>query len=165
LVQSLRDEVLHLIARVKVSKYEIAQRLFRHGGLCCGEVEPDDLNYLIQQNEDMLYAPDTIPESNFLRQLRQFEIMQQERRTRRGIARSIALYPPGKIIHLVKTSSPKRNTCCVGSESYYTPIQKENDDFNEIEISPTLWTDHFPNRMCNEMEQLAKRFGIDVTVD
>ena len=146
-----------------MSKYEIAQRLFRNGGLCCGEVEPDDLDYLIQQNEDMLFPPDNIPESTFLRQLRQFEIMQQERRTRRGIARSITLYPPGKIIHLVKSSVPKSKTCCgvVPSEFYHTPIQKENDDFNEIEISPTLWTDHFPNRICNEMEQLAKQFGID----
>ena len=167
---SLRDEVLYLIARVKLSKYEIAQRLFRHGGLCCGDVESDDLDFLIQQNEDMLYSPDNIPESSFLRQLRQFEMMQQERRSRRGILRSIALYPPGKIIHLVKTSVSKSKTCCrvvpssIKTEYYYTPIQKENDDFNEIEISPTLWTDHFPNRICNEMEQLAKQFGIDTTL-
>jgi hypothetical protein len=46
----------------------------------------------------------------------------------------------------------------------YTPIRKENDDFNEIEISPTLWTDHFPNRVCMEILKVAKSFGIDTTV-
>ena len=90
-MHSLRDEVLHLIARVKLSKYEIAQRIFWHG--VCGDVELGDLDFLIQQNEDMLYAHDAVPESDFLTQLQRFEAMQQERRSSRGLARSINLYP------------------------------------------------------------------------
>jgi hypothetical protein len=171
-MSSLRDEVLHLIARVKVSKYEIAQRIFWHG-LCSGEVELGDLDFLIQQNEDMLYPPDSVPDSDFARQLQRFETMQQERRSNRGVARAIALYPPGKITHLVKTGQSKKClhgfagciTCGASNAgSEYTPIQKENDDFNEIEISPTIWTDHFPNRVCIEIERIAKRFGIDTTL-
>ena len=171
-ISRLRDEVLHLIARVKVSKYEIAQRIFWHG-LCSGEVELGDLDFLIQQNEDMLYPPDNVPDSDFARQLQRFETMQQERRSNRGVARAIALYPPGKITHLVKTGQSKKClhgfagciTCGASNAgSDYTPIQKENDDFNEIEISPTLWTDHFPNRVCIEMERIAKRYGIDTTL-
>lgn len=171
ILYSLRDEVLHLIARVKLSKYEIAQRIFWHG--VCGEVELGDLDFLIQQNEDMLYPPDGIPDSDFLRQLRRFEDMQRERRTGRGLARAISLYPPGRITHLVKTGQSKKCfhgfvgciTCGASNAgSYYTPIQKENDDFNEIEISPTLWTDHFPNRVCTEIERIAERFGIDTTL-
>ncbi|KAL7533981.1 hypothetical protein ACHAXR_005566 [Thalassiosira sp. AJA248-18] len=170
-MERLRDEVLHLIARVKLSKYEIAQRIFWHG--LCGEVELGDLDFLIQQNEDMLYPHDGVPDSDFARQLQQFENMQRERRSNRGVARSIALYPPGKITHLVKTGQSKKClhgiagciTCGASNAgSDYTPIQKENDDFNEIEISPTLWTDHFPNRVCNEIERIAKRFGIDTTL-
>ena len=121
----------------------------------------------------MLYAPDDVPDSDFVRQLQRFETMQQQRRSRRGLTRSILLYPPGRITHLVKTGQSKN--ClhgCVGcitcgasnAGSEYTPIQKENDDFNEIEISPTLWTDHFPNRVCNEIERIAERFGIDTTL-
>lgn len=165
---SLRDEVLHLIARVKLSKYEIAQRLFWHG--VCGDVELGDLDFLIQQNEDMLYAQNEVPDSDFARQLQRFESMQQERRSNRGVSRSISLYPPGKIVHLVKTGQSKQClhglasciTCGASNAgSEYTAIQKENDDFNEIEISPTLWTDHFPNRVCIEIERIAKNFGID----
>ena len=48
--------------------------------------------------------------------------------------------------------------------SIYTPIQKENDDFNEIEISPTLCTDHFPDRVCAEIERVGESFGIDTTL-
>eukprot|EP00581_Thalassiosira_minuscula_P017688 CAMPEP_0183719448 /NCGR_PEP_ID=MMETSP0737-20130205/12381_1 /TAXON_ID=385413 /ORGANISM="Thalassiosira miniscula, Strain CCMP1093" /LENGTH=920 /DNA_ID=CAMNT_0025949167 /DNA_START=269 /DNA_END=3028 /DNA_ORIENTATION=- len=145
-MERLRDEVLHLIARVKLSKYEIAQRIFWHG--VCGDVELGDLDFLIQQNEDMLYAPDNVPDSDFKRQLQRFEMIQQERRSSRGLARSISLYPPGRITHLVKTGQTKNClhglagciTCGASNAgAEYTPIQKENDDFNEIEISPTLW--------------------------
>jgi len=41
----------------------------------------------------------------------------------------------------------------------------ENDDFKEIEISPTLWTDHFPNRVCFELERVAARFGRDENIE
>ncbi|KAL7481992.1 hypothetical protein ACHAW6_007666 [Cyclotella cf. meneghiniana] len=167
-MESLRDEVLNLISRVRLSKYEIAKRIFWHG--LCGEVELGDLDFLIQQNDDMLYPSDCVPDSAFLQQLRRFESMQQYRRSNRGVSREIALYPPGKIVHFVKTGQSKHCmhslTACLtcgasNSGSVYTPIRKENDDFNEVEISPTLWTDHFPNRVCIEIERVAARFEID----
>jgi sn1-specific diacylglycerol lipase len=163
--------VLNLIARVKLSKYDIAKRIFWHG--LCGEVELGDLDFLIQQNEDMLYESDCVPDSDFMQQLRRFESMQQNRRSTRGASREISLYPPGKIVHLVKTGQSKycvhslANCLTCGASnagSEYTPIRKENDDFNEVEISPTLWTDHFPNRVCIEIERVAARFGVDTTL-
>ena len=172
LCSSLRDEVLRLIARVKLSKYEIARRIFWHG-VCGDNVDIGDADFSLQMTEDMLHAPDRVPDSDFSRQLRRFESMQRERRSSRGLARSIALYPPGRITHLVKTGQlggcPHVVTgfvTCGASNagSVYTPVRKENDDFNEIEISPTLWTDHFPNRVCHEMERIAKSFGIDTTL-
>ena len=141
----LRDEVLHLIARVKLSKYEIARRIFWHG--ICGDVEFGDLDFLIQQNEDMLYHVSEVPDSDFTRQLHEFESTQRERRANRGITRSTPLYPPGKITHLVKTGQSKSCihglvgclTCGASNAgSEYTPIHKENDDFNEIEIRQDL---------------------------
>lgn len=167
-MERLRDEVLHLLARVKLSKYDIAKRIFR----LSKEVELGDLDFLLQENEDMLYPQDDIPDSEFLRQLQRFERIQQERRSRRGVARSINLYPPGRIVHLVKTGQSKNClhgvtgciTCGLSNAGFeYTAIRKENDDFNEIEISPTLWTDHFPNRVCMEIEKVAQSFGIDTS--
>ena len=170
-MERLRDEVLHLLARVKLSKYDIAKRILRYN--MNGEVELGDLDFLLQENEDMLYPQDAIPDSDFYRQLQRFETIQQERRSSRGLSRSIDLYPPGRIVHLVKTGQSKNClhgvagciSCGLSNAGFeYTPIRKENDDFNEIEISPTLWTDHFPNRVCMEIEKVAKSFGIDTTV-
>ena len=160
-----------MIARVKLSKYDVAKRFFWHG--LCGEVDLGDLDFLMQQNDEMLHPNDCVPDSDFMRQLRQFQRMQQERRTSRGISRAICLYPPGKIIHLVKTGQNEgclhRIANCVSCGASnagfeYTPVRKENDDFNEIEISSTLWTDHFPNRVCVEIEKVANSFGIDTTL-
>ena len=164
--------MLNLIARVKISKYDIAKRFFWHG--VCGEDQIGDLDFLIQQNDDLLYPSDDTPNSEFLNQLRRFESMQQNRKSTRGLSREVLLYPPGKIIHLVKTG--QCHDCSHGilncmtcgasnSGSEYTPIRKENNDFNEIEISPTLWSDHFPNRVCFELEKVAARFGGDGNMD
>lgn len=153
-----------------MSKFEIAQRIFWHG--VCGE-EPGDLDFLVQQNEDMLHPPDAVPPSDFARALDHFEATQAERRSSRGVARSVNLYPPGRITHLVRTGQSREClhglvgcvTCGASNAgAEYTPIRKENDDFNEIEVSPTLWTDHFPNRVCAEIERIAERFGIDTTL-
>jgi sn1-specific diacylglycerol lipase len=173
-VEYLRDEVLRLIARVKLSKYDIVRRIFWHGLFGSGDDNVDDAdggnaNYSVQMTEDMLHPPDCVPESDFSRQLHRFELMQSERRSSRGLARSVSLYPPGRITHLIKISQSKgiryQVSGCVtcgasNAGSEYTPVLKENDDFNEIEISPTMWTDHFPNRVCFELEKVAKSFGI-----
>mmetsp|Transcript_33759 Transcript_33759/g.80743 ORF Transcript_33759/g.80743 Transcript_33759/m.80743 type:complete len:865 (-) Transcript_33759:279-2873(-) len=169
-MERLRDEVLHLISRVKLSKFEIAQQIMKREAL--DDMDTGDLDYILQQNEDMLYREDEIPESQFLQDLRQFETAQQERRASRGLKRSVALYPPGRITHLVKTGQRADClhgtigciTCGASNAGYeYTPIYKENDDFNEIEISATLWTDHFPNRVASELENVAREFGIDTS--
>jgi len=36
-----------------------------------------------------------------------------------------------------------------------------NDDFNEIVISSTMGTDHFPNRVCIEIERTANSFFVE----
>ena len=41
----------------------------------------------------------------------------------------------------------------------------ENDDLNEIVIAPTMGTDHFPDRVCLELEGVAaNNFGIDTSL-
>jgi sn1-specific diacylglycerol lipase len=120
------------------------------------------------------YPAESTPGSDFLQQLRRFEAMQQNRRSICGISREISLYPPGNIIHLVKTGQSRScthnlsNWITCGASSCvaeYTPIGEENDNFNKIEISPTLWTDHFPNRVCNALEKIAENFGTSMALD
>jgi len=130
----LRDEILTLIGRIKVPKIEVAQRLVVEGSVSGrgGGIE------------DILYHPDDVPQSEYRDQLEQFRTIQNERRAARGAVREIQLYPPGKIIHLVKTreqttcwsGAAKVATCCTTNLGFqYVPVFIPNDSLNEIVVS------------------------------
>lgn len=56
-------------------------------------------------------------------------------------------------------------SCFTSNAGYeYTPVWANNDDFNEIVVSPTMAFDHFPNRVCLEIEKVARSFGIDTSI-
>lgn len=171
-IERLRDEVLELIGRIKVPKIEVAGR-FVHTTLwgirLSSEHELEDKEALMKSIEDILHKPDEVPDSEFQQQLARFKAIQQERRQRRGTTRAIQLYPPGRILHLAKTGEArslashlaKCVTCCTTNMgSRYVPVWINNDDLNEIVVSPTMGTDHFPNRMRSILEATAENFGL-----
>ena len=101
-----------------------------------------------------------------------FREVQEERKRRRGAARSIKLYPPGRMFHLVKTG--EKRTCVSGIAkcltcwttnhgSHYYPVWIENDALDEIVVSPTMGVDHFPNRIQASLETVARDFGIQLS--
>jgi sn1-specific diacylglycerol lipase len=178
-MEHLRDEVIHIVARIKVPKIEIAQRVLQGETLL----------------EDMLWEPDEVPDSLFKLQLERFKAVQAERRLNRGVVRSILMYPPGRMVHLVKTGERKSCvhglakciTCFTSNAGFdYTPIYINNDDLHEIVVSPTMvrtivdytraflpepiffstlsllqGTDHFPNRIRDELENIVIRLAND----
>jgi hypothetical protein len=53
-------------------------------------------------------------------------------------------------------------TCCTSNAGFrYTPKWANNGDFNEIIISSTMGTDHFPDRLCAEIDKTASNFGVE----
>lgn len=173
-MEHLRNEVLELIGRIKVPKVEIVEHAL--SGVLPGRnnVE-DDPDVLVETNARILYPKGSAPiDTEFARQLERVKAAQSERRKSRSGIRDVPLYPPGRICHLVKTGQRRR--CCHGlikcitcfttnAGSEYTPIWVENDDLNEIVIAPTMGTDHFPDRVCLELEGVAaNNFGIDTSL-
>jgi hypothetical protein len=177
-MEHLRDEVLGLIGRIKVPKISVANEVLLRGTgffscrLCLdGDLE-DDGETIERCLDHMLYDPEEVPQdSEYQQQLNQFRQIQSELKLRRGELRQIKMFPPGKLVHVIKTGEKascmhavaKCLTCCttnLGSE--YTPVWVNNDDFNEIVISSTMGTDHFPNRICAEIEGVAHEYGIDI---
>jgi hypothetical protein len=180
-LEVLRDEILESIGRIKVPKYKVAQAFVTGNAsilsatlpfyCCCpsGDHGEQDLAQLRQWLGETLYPPDeTPPPTRYQRQLCEFQRIQQERKTSRGNSRQIKLYPPGKMVHLVKTGEQggcctglaKCATCCTSNVGFsYTPVWIDNDDLDEIIVSPTMGTDHFVDRICNELEGVARDFG------
>ncbi|GKY94521.1 hypothetical protein MPSEU_000417900 [Mayamaea pseudoterrestris] len=151
-MESLRDEVLELFGLIKVPKIEIVERLLQNASL-----------------DDILFDPDHVPDSDYRRRLERFKAIQRERRLSRGSLRDVRLFPPGKIVHLVKTGEQqsfirgvqKCLTCWTSNVGFeYTPVRVENDDLNEIIVSSTMGTDHFPNRIRDILETMSNTYGL-----
>ena len=187
-LENLRDEVLDLIGRIRVSKIEVARRVAKKSLWCEGKEDApqaqarheydieqaaasvEDLDDLLR---DLLLPQDEVPPdesgNSYRHQLAQFQTVQSNRRSTRGTRRAIRLFPPGRILHLVKTN--QEQSCMVrvanivtcfttNAGSQYTPVWIGNGDLNEIVISPTMGTNHFPNRMVDELEGILDNFGL-----
>jgi hypothetical protein len=153
-MERLRDEILELIARIKVPKVEIFHRAVNGG---------------VTSLDDILYEPNEIPDTPYWQQLQRFKEIQEERRRVRGARRNVKMYPCGKMVHLVKTGEKKYCmqslvkclTCFTTNAGFqYNPIWAGNDDFDEIVVSPTMGHDHYINRIRSMMEKTAGDFGI-----
>jgi sn1-specific diacylglycerol lipase len=172
-LEHLRDEVLKLIGRVKVPKAEVAQRTLPSAGFSCqrGSSRNQDIFALEELIQDILLDEDEIPsDSQYFQRFREFKAIQEERKSSRGPSRNIQMYPPGRIVHFLKTGEQrscrsgivKCLTCCttnIGAE--YTPIWVNNDDFDDIIVSPTMGTDHFPDRLTTVMQDLTREYALD----
>ena len=164
-MEHLRDETLEIIARIKVNKMTVLKSAILGPG---GDERLD----LMEDLMDDLELP--AAESEFNQQLRAFKEVQAGVKRDRGNV-DISLYPPGKIIHFVKTEEGKmcggcsavgclgRVCKCIGGRKReYTPMWANNDDFTEIVVSPSMGLDHFPDRVCLSIEGVAESWDIDV---
>ncbi|CAG2106899.1 unnamed protein product [Medioppia subpectinata] len=69
------------------------------------------------------------------------------------------LYPPGRIIHLVR-NHPKKSENFVGKkEPIFQALWADNTNFNEILISPVMIQDHMPDKMLDALEKLLVHTG------
>jgi sn1-specific diacylglycerol lipase len=172
-IRELRDEVLDIVGRIKVPKYEVARRLVPPQRclrwLECsltgaGPVDVADQEEMVRESlSDILHDrdDDDLPQYEYHRQVARFHQIQSERKSQRFEAR---LYPPGRILLIAKTGELKSCTadmakcltCCTSSfGSSYGPVWVDNDQLNEIVVSPTMGTDHFPTRIRTILERVA----------
>jgi sn1-specific diacylglycerol lipase len=177
-LEDLRDEVLELVGRIKVPKYKVFETFLRgrdgRRGCLFGsegnttdfyEDDLDDLTHVIQGILDDI-PRDTL----YYRQVQEFLQVQHTRKESRGdtSSRRILFYPPGRMIHLLKTGEEggcshllsKCVSCCMSNSGFlYTPVYISNDDLDEIIVNATMGTDHFIDRMCDELQKVASDYA------
>ncbi len=187
-LQRLRDEVLDLIGRLKVPKYQVVESFWtgQSRRACCWGASSDNAAQDLEDLDDLIdkWLWDDDPpttdrtgsasitynspyHTTYYEQLQEFLRIQEERKQARGSTRSIRLYPPGRMIHLLKTGeeggfghvAKKVATCCTSNSGFhYTPVYIANDDLDEIVVSPTMASDHFIDRMTDELSNLAEKY-------
>ena len=154
-MEKLRNDVLDLISRIKVSKMDVLK------SAVLGSGGTDRLHII----DDILHPRDAVPDSEFKEQVKRFKDVQRKVKEDRG-APAVSLYPPGRIVHFIKTEEAKAyyggcGKFCGGRDREYTPMWAHNDDFTEIQISPSMAFDHFPDRVCVSIEGVARSWDLD----
>mmetsp|Transcript_2914 Transcript_2914/g.8183 ORF Transcript_2914/g.8183 Transcript_2914/m.8183 type:complete len:904 (-) Transcript_2914:89-2800(-) len=154
-LENLRDDILHTVARVKVSKHKARER---YGAQL-------DFEAISEKNAQILYENDEeIPLSDYEALLVDYQRDQQARRLDRSIE-NVPLWPPGRIVYLANAgtvSSPqnalKRMLAMGNEETRYQPIWADTADFREIELTVHFLDDHDPENVLRELERVAAKF-------
>lgn len=165
-----RDNVFEMVARVKLTKRDAIQA---HANI----------------SEDMLlYQQDCIPPSEYYEQLKEFHQHQESLRQKRE-KRNVRLFPPGEIVHLVKTTEQVHvvepsDCCCLNQRAArsdadadaatdgggnqteiswsfdYAARWAHRSDLAEIVISSHMLSDHSAPNMLTELLKTADLFGL-----
>jgi hypothetical protein len=130
----LREKVLDCIVRARVHKLFVIQALFKD-----------------VKSAAVMYPHEEAPESDFKACVDQYKLKMSHRVFGDGDQVKPLLYLPGRALHLLKSSED--GLFCL-TKSIYTPQYAPTSDFMELEVSPTMAFDHFPDRYLVEITRL-----------
>ena len=137
-VVGLRNDVLDMIARVNVPKHKV---LSKSTGI----------------NSVFAHRRESIPLSPYFAQVLEFKEHQEKLKTERKIP-DVKLYPPGRIVHLVKNKAPVKSH--QHRRVSYIPVWAELDDFAEIQLTKSFLSDHDPERYLRHLENLLLEISL-----
>uniref|UniRef100_A0A182IX48 Diacylglycerol lipase-alpha n=1 Tax=Anopheles atroparvus TaxID=41427 RepID=A0A182IX48_ANOAO len=69
------------------------------------------------------------------------------------------LYPPGRIIHIVRHHPAQEEQMLKKREPVYQAIWADNKDFDEVLISPVMIQDHMPDTVLAALEKVVASIG------
>ena len=157
---NLRNDLIEIIARIKVPKHKVFDAHYRHW----------NEESMLGLPEKLLHNSSNIPSSKFFSEFENFKQKQKERR--RG---TVNMTVPGRIMHMVRTSTKYDNVPCscliscvkciafcgLRHETKKYKIKwTEPEDLSEIYISPTMMVDHFPYNVAHALDAAADSYGV-----
>ncbi|XP_045581841.1 diacylglycerol lipase-alpha isoform X2 [Procambarus clarkii] len=69
------------------------------------------------------------------------------------------LYPPGRILHVVRHHPDKRQRWLRRPQPVYQAVWRDNEDFDEVLISPCMIQDHMPDKVLKSLEKVLENPG------
>ncbi|XP_045466398.1 diacylglycerol lipase-alpha isoform X2 [Harmonia axyridis] len=69
------------------------------------------------------------------------------------------LYPPGRIIHVVRHHPTKGEQAISKKQPVYQALWAQNVDFDEVIISPVMIQDHMPDRVLSALQKVITTLG------
>ncbi|XP_052133524.1 diacylglycerol lipase-alpha isoform X2 [Frankliniella occidentalis] len=147
-MESLRADLINAIKRSKDPKW----KTIMCSVVCCGcahmptsavELGADDSNMMEYQKEkdiarEVAYHPN---DSSIALTVHQ------------------PLYPPGRIIHVVRHHPKKGEQVLSKNEPVYQALWANNTDFDEVLISPVMIQDHMPDTVLSALKKVITTVG------
>lgn len=129
-MELLRTDLINLIKKSRNPKWKIIMT-----ALCCGTESASQITY-DDIREDL--------ERNVTKHPSDEQI---------GLTAHKPMFPPGKIILVVRKHSGEKRLC--GQvEPVYQAIWADNSDFQEVLVSPTMVNDHMPDNVLEALEKV-----------
>lgn len=164
---NLRNDLIEMIARIKVPKHKVFD----------ANLKPWNEESLRDIPEKMLHNKDDIPSSKFYTDFEKFKEKQTERKEERA-RQNISMTLPGRILHMVRTSTQLNSVpcSCVGgcvlscakclgcgfiNETKKYKVRWTNaEDISGLVISNTMMVDHFPYNVARALDAAADSYGV-----
>uniref|UniRef100_A0A1Y1KXQ5 Diacylglycerol lipase-alpha n=1 Tax=Photinus pyralis TaxID=7054 RepID=A0A1Y1KXQ5_PHOPY len=143
-MEALRADLINAIKRSVDPKWKIISCGVM---CCCCAIEPTSATELSTADQVMA---DYIQEK-------------QQTRTTGGVhpsdstialTRHPPMYPPGRVIHIVRHHPTKDEKALSGNDPVYQAIWAENTDFDEVLISPVMIQDHMPDTLLTALNKV-----------
>ncbi|CAG5121550.1 unnamed protein product, partial [Candidula unifasciata] len=132
-LEMLRADILNHIKNTNEAKWKI---IFR-GLMCCGRYS------------------DTNPADELLER----DVTAHPSNSAIGLSAHMPLYPPGQMIHVVRSHIKDKRTkgFCSSSKPIYQAVWASNGDFDEVLVSPTMVNDHMPDNVLEALEKVVMK--------
>eukprot|EP00980_Cylindrotheca_fusiformis_P009237 scaffold2012_cov193-Cylindrotheca_fusiformis.AAC.9 len=158
-VEALRNDVLEMIARIKVPKHQVFD-------LPSFKKAKHSEASLRDENDSILRSTDEIESSRFRQQLQDYYAFQAELK-RTNASKYIQLFLPGEVIQLFgegRRTVFQSESSSEGTEhrkNTYTARFAPRKDFERIILSSHLMWDHDPVKVARRLQEVASDFGLN----
>ncbi|XP_052809041.1 diacylglycerol lipase-alpha-like isoform X2 [Mya arenaria] len=130
-MELLRTDLINIIKKSSNPKWKIIMK-----ALCCGTQSASGMTY-----EEMQEAS-------------QRDVTAHPSDDQIGLTAHNPMYPPGRIILVVRNHVHGKKRCCGEREPVYQAIWADNSDFQEVLVSPTMVNDHMPDNVLDALEKV-----------
>ncbi|XP_013421661.1 sn1-specific diacylglycerol lipase alpha [Lingula anatina] len=143
-LETVRANLINIIKRSRSSKWRIIT-----GGMC--RCCPTDMESYFYDFQEELNRGSRTPRTSDSANHSSIDQISQPP--------SQPLYPPGRIIHIVRAHPKSDGPVCGSREPVYQAIWADNNDFHEILVSPRMMTDHMPERVMEALNKVLVNVG------
>ncbi|KAI1301229.1 Diacylglycerol lipase-alpha [Halotydeus destructor] len=151
-MESLRFDLVNAIKHCNDPKWKV---ISEHLRCCCHSVSRQQ-SVAERNRSDKIGHSDIM---DFVARKREKELSAHPQDDNIALTVHQPLYPPGKIVHIVRNHAPSDSNERAKHDAVYQALWADSKHFDEILISPVMIQDHMPDKILFALEKLLVHLG------